>query len=64
MNKTTNAKSLRQSGALIRFKDMLARIIPCGNEYVTLVFESKELQPLILSNFEMEQAFGTTLFFC
>jgi len=63
MKKTTNSKSLRQSGALIRFKDMLARIIPCGNEHVTLVFESKELQPLILSNFEMEQSFGTTLFF-
>jgi hypothetical protein len=63
MSKPTNSKSLRKSGALVRFKDMPARIIPIGDEHVTLVFESKELPPLILTNFEMEQAFGTILFF-
>ncbi len=55
--------SLRKDNALVIYHGMRAHISLAGKLHVTIVFESEELDPVLLTNQQLEEEFGRSLLF-
>lgn len=53
--------TLRTVGTLVRYNHLLARSHPVGPNYVALNFENDEIPPVVLSDVELEEAYGRDL---
>jgi len=51
----------RKAGTLVRYNHLLARSHPAGPNYIVLNFESDEIPPEVLSDVQLEQAYGREL---
>lgn len=57
-----NTTALRQEKLPVIYKNLPGTIHLSGKDYVTLVFKSVAMEPLILTNYELEQSFDSDLF--
>lgn len=52
---------LRKAGTLVRYNNLLARSHPVGPNYIALNFENDEIPPAVLSDVELDEAYGREL---
>ena len=58
----TNVTALRKDNLSVVYESLPATVHLAGQNYVTLVFKSDALDPLTMTNEELEQSFNTSLF--
>lgn len=58
----TNVTALRKDNLSVVYENLPATVHLAGQNYVTLVFKSDALDPLTMTNEELEQSFNTSLF--
>ena len=58
----TNITALRKENLSVVYENLPGNIHLAGKEYVTLVFKSASLEPLLLTNEQLEQEFNKSLF--